>query len=166
MTNPRLNQVKDILKPSEYRSDDTSLLTSLNPVETIDRESLFNKVQASTSEISSSLTEFGVVEVNNVMRLIAPAKYRETERYLLDTILENSWQLDHIDEQNMCKHAPHLEKDLLRLVLNRLGTQSSSDENMWILNFDNVAKACAHDLFIHHTAGNSNKVLSRLFFVY
>lgn len=102
------------------------------------------------------------MEVNNVMRLISPAKYREAERYLLDTILENSWQLDHIDEQNIFKHAPHLEKDLLRLVLNRLGTKSPNDENVWIFNFDNIAKACAHDLFIHHTTGNSNKVFSCL----
>lgn len=158
MTNPRLSQIKDVLKFSEYCSGESSLLKSQSRVETFDKATLFSKVQASSSEISSALTEFGVVEVNNLMKLITPVRHREAERFLLDTILENSWQLDGIDAVKVYKLAPHIDDILLQLVFSRLGEKSNIDANIWILDFDKVAKACAHDLFIHYTSGNSNKV--------
>ena len=159
LTNPRINQVKDILKPTEYAIDDdnlTSLMSDGSNV--IDRNELFSQVQASSYEISSSLIDIGVVETNNKVKLIAQGKYRECVRYLLDTILENSWPLDNIDEDKVIQYAPHIDILLLRLVLGKLGSQSSISEKCWILLFDKVAKASAHDLFITHTKENPNKV--------
>jgi hypothetical protein len=162
LTNPRLNQIKETLKSTEYCTDDENLSSLMNVSnnDVVDKYDLFAQVQASSFEIASSLIEIGVVEVNNKVKLIAPVKYRETVRYLLDTILENSWSLDNICEEDVFKYAPHVDVLLLRLVLGKLGQQSSSNNNnnIWMLCFDKVAKASAHDLFISHTKDDPNRV--------
>jgi hypothetical protein len=90
LISPRINQIRTALQSAEYITNDTG--------NSITKTTFLGNVQASENEINSALERMGVVEVNGNYQIISVQTFREVIRTILDTILENCWNLDQINE--------------------------------------------------------------------
>ena len=153
---PRLNQITDALQHALYNGENSA---SIDSSKLITKTELYFNTQASSEEINASLSQLGVIEIDGYMRIVSPKTLREVIRCILDTITENSWQLSNISERLCLHHNPTLDARLVQLALEHLGSVDLSCGTdggpTWILDYERVAKACAHDLFIKHLAHSS-----------
>lgn len=151
----RIDQLNDLLKSSQYSGKD-DVYPSSSSANSISRQRLCELVQASDEEVNSALKSTGVFELNGNMRLVSKILLREVTRALVDTIIENGWPLDLIDE-NICRQAmndsDHL---LLNAALSQLGTRNDHTEKKWKLSHHLIAQSTAHFLF------NSIKTTSKV----
>ena len=184
MANPRIHQIKDILKSTEYSGQDSDASLLKNTAQLLTLDQLLGEVQASKREIMSVLPSLGVTEINGKVRMISRISFRDVVRTLLDTILEHNWNLDNIDELECLRLNPGLDPVLLRALLGQLGTtvagSGNSDEHTiasssgssssggsrtiggitstWELNYDRLARAAAEDMFIEHVSSSRQEV--------
>ena len=156
LTKPRLNQITDALQHALYNGENSA---SIDSSKLITKKELFSNTQASSEEINASLSQLGVIEIDGFMRIVSPKTLREVIRCILDTITENSWPMCSISERLCLHHNPTLDARLVQLALEHLGTVDLPCDTeggpIWILDYERVAKACAHDLFIKHLAHSS-----------
>ncbi len=145
----KISRISELLKNTEYNgleheaSIDTNLL--LTPQE------LRAQIHASDIEYTSAIKSLGVIELNGKMRIINSVVIRELIRYVCDTIMENSWDINYLNFHELYSEMNEVNDSLLLHTLSLVGEKdnSSSDENqvIWILNRSLLATQTAHYIF-------------------
>lgn len=161
----RIDQLNDLLKNSQYNGKEDMYLTSSSSG-FISRQTLRENVQASDKEVNSALKSLGVFELNGNMRLVSTVLLREVTRSLVDTIIENGWPLDLIDE-NICRqNMSESDLVLLHAALSQLGTRvlDHNNHNIWKLSHRLIAQSTAHFLF--NSSTNTSKTYKYDDFMY
>lgn len=145
----KISRVSELLKNTEYNgieheaSIDTNLL--LTPQE------LREQIQASDIEYANAIKSLGVVKLNDKMRIINSVVIRELIRYVCDTIMENSWDINHLSFHQLYSKMNEVNESLLLHTLSLVGEKknSSSDDNQafWVLNRSLLATQTARYIF-------------------
>ena len=146
--NGRIEQLEELLKQTQYNgSDDNN--TTLN---LLSRNDLEQYVQASKKELDDAFDKLGVIELQGKMRMISRSASREVIRCVLDTIMENDWSINNIDETLCCNNMKDIDPVLLHAALLKLGhvIEKKETTSIWKLDEESIAKATAHILFCSH----------------
>jgi hypothetical protein len=161
-TNPRIEKLHSFLSLSSYsgKANEENPIVKAN---LISRESLSEVIQASDGEICTALNSLETIEINGFpylsfslifialgfLRLVDRNALREMTANLLDTIMENRWNIDHITDR-MCLDAMDGSTDeyLLYSALNALSlSRSSISDGVWKLDYGLVSRSVAKKLF-------------------
>lgn len=147
----RVEELKALLEPSQYNgSNDSS-----DPSKHLSLDDIERSVQASKKEISAALNALGVVELNGKMRMVSKYASIDITTTILDTIIENNWNIESIDEQALLQQLPgDSGRIIVRHVLSQLGTEidntstsSSITSSTWKLDKRKLLRASAHLVF-------------------
>jgi hypothetical protein len=141
-TSPRLTQIHELLKPFQLNQNEFNEAIGLHP------QTLFSEVQASKHQIQAALHDVGAVEVNGKYHLLSSFFRYKLVRRLLDAILENSWDLSDVNENLCCKELSDINPAFVTSILYILGKRDSTKTTRWMLDFDRIAIASAHNLFL------------------
>lgn len=129
-----------------------------NDDEELSFEDIEKCVQASKSEISIALKKLGVVELNGKMRMLSKQATLELTSTIFDTIIENNWKIESIDEKALIANLPSDINILtVRHILGTLGEEliekESSLSTRWKLDRNKVLRASAHLVFTSPDSG-------------
>ena len=148
---PRIDQIECLLRPTQYNGAEAEAEAPPSAALLLTRRELETRVQASATELQAALRDAGVLEIAGHMRLVSGVALRETSRNLLDTVMENGWDMGALIEAE-CSRATQIDPVLLRHALGLLGEE---DGGRWRLHADKVGRVTAHVLFL---AQSSSKV--------
>lgn len=144
----KVDQLETLLGSSEYASDIDS-----TPHKELHLEDIEKCVQASKAEILVALKKLGVVELNGKMRMVSKQANIELTSTIFDTIIENNWKIESIDEKVLMANLPsdtHLV--MVRHILGTLGDEIIEEGNssciQWNLDKHKVFRASAHIVFM------------------
>lgn len=126
------------------------------------RNELPKLIQASDDEIQTTLAALNIIEINGqqffhsffkflipgYIRLVDEKALQDMSSYLLDTIMENRWDIGNITFQ-MCLDSmdPTIDIYLLRSSLNSLSSSNTDIEGVWKLDYGLVSRNIARKLF-------------------
>jgi len=144
--NGRIEQLEELLKQTQYNGSDDDNNNTLN---LLSRNDLEQYVQASKKELDDAFDKLGVIELQGKMRMISRSASREVIRCVLDTIMENDWSINNIDETLCCNNMKDIDPVLLHAVLLKLGNiiDKNDTTSIWKLDEESIAKSTAHILF-------------------
>lgn len=142
---PRVEQIEFLLRPTQYDGDEAEAEKPVNKKDLFSRAELMQRVQASEEEFNAALQSAGVIEIDGKMRLVSKSAMREVSRALVDTVMENGWSLTGLNVER-CRAAMTVDKMLLQLALSTMG--SETNDGLWDLNADIVARTTALGLFV------------------
>lgn len=131
------------MKPTEYRGVETE--QELHGRSFVTRTHLEDLIPASNGEINQYLHKHSVVEIDGYLRMLCKDILNEKIRLVLDTIIENQWSLEAIDEDACAARTVDVDSIFLAHILSKLGTQTSP--KVWKLAPETVAKYTADLLF-------------------
>jgi hypothetical protein len=127
-----------VIAEQEFPPDAANLYT---------RAQLESIILASSNEIDSGLASLSAVEINGYIRILSRKAVLEVVQTIVDTIIENDWDIQNID-MNLIRQQKELSTmDNVILEKALLSLSSSRDGSTWQLSFPLIAKATAHNLF-------------------
>lgn len=148
---PRIEKIKELCP--QYNGIEAEIENRFDECRLLSYSELRHQIQASDAEYSIALFKLAVVELHGKMRLLSKVAIRESTRYLLFTIMEQKWNIKHIDEDLCVRHIPEIDPILLNFSLRSLGEKSNTDGMeavggvYWVLDQDMISKATAHIQF-------------------
>jgi Sister chromatid cohesion protein Dcc1 len=143
---PRLEMVAEALRSAVYNGNDPEHEKRIDRSLLLSYEQLRATVQTSDTELENALFSLRVVELMGKMRMLSKKAVREVICDLIDTIIENSWPTDKVDEA-LCKQAmPDTDHVLLTFAFKSLG-RMREERGLWELDHSAIARSTADNLF-------------------
>jgi len=152
----RISSIKDLLQSHQYEGVDEEIHKDKGLFLT--RDELWDRIQASDSEMNAALEALGVVPLGGYLRMISPPAANAVCRDLLDSAIVGSWDLSCLQEPDILAAMPGTDTVLLSHVLSKLGaknTASSSGAAVWTLDAEKVARKTAHMVFENRESGGN-----------
>lgn len=155
----KIDKIEALLKPTQIDENERIEITASpheNNTSFLSRKDLNELIQASDEEIGEELLKLNAIEVDSydgsqkVLRMINQRTIYKVARNLFDNIIENSWDLNNIDEQQCIACMRQLfEPVVVSHVISLLGKRANDESNhyIWNLNQLTVAQYSAHALF-------------------
>mmetsp|Transcript_10093 Transcript_10093/g.10183 ORF Transcript_10093/g.10183 Transcript_10093/m.10183 type:complete len:378 (+) Transcript_10093:108-1241(+) len=144
---PRIHRINDLLKPTIYRGANNDVEFPPNPDQLYKYLELRSRISASEKELNVALSELHVTEINGYCRILDQITLYETYKELIDTIIEEKWQIESIPNALMVGEraaCSGLDPVFLHHALSTLGTCVNE---LWKLDSDEISKIVAHILF-------------------
>lgn len=163
-----------LLLPTQYDGPNNSKL--LSHTDLLTKPQIERILLASNDEIDEALLKLNVVELNGYLRMLSSDVLSETIRLLLDTIIENNWNIENIDQiecisqlsspkislgsdtandtfsYNDIDNTSSIDDVFILHALGKLGNYLGN--NKWKLNEISVAKYTADILFRYRNDNN------------
>ena len=87
--------------------------------------------------------------------MVDPSALRDTISQLVDTIMENRWDIESISLSDCAEQLPGVDLQMLRCALQALSADSevcSGDGSTWNLDFRSISRSVASKLFAQRLA--------------
>jgi hypothetical protein len=130
-----------LLKNSIYNGENEEMIHR----KLLTYDEFLSQIPASDVEIQMLMKKEGIIEMDGYMRIISKKYCLQTSIVLIDTIMINDWNIDHIDEEECKRELADVNPIILKFVLQQCGDEIST--GIWSLNNDHIARITAHNIF-------------------